>query len=524
MPKKVLYKEELCGKILNGMNTLADSIKKTMGPLGRNVSVEAEGRVLIISDGSLIVKEINLKDAAQNIGVQLIRDMAEKTENICGRGLVTSVVLMQCLVNEGMHQIASGAEPVEIRKGIQSAAFLAGKAIQKLAKPVENHEQLFQVAEIASGDKESGKMIVSACLDTGETGTVTVDEGNELETELELHRGMTFERGYLREEMVTDRVSEISVLKHPYILITDKEITSAEQIAEILDMTAQTGRPLLIIAEKVTGTAMGALILNHQKGILKCAAVNPPAYGEGRRARMEDLAVYTGGVYFTEELGYRLDSCTLDMLGNAEEVRIDRHSTSVIGGMGDPVQIAQRIHQLQLLHSKNTHEFDKKALEERIAKLSGGAAILHIGGASPAEIREKTVQARQALRAVRAAQKYGVCDGGGTVFLEILPAVKAYANSLEGDKKTGALILCRALLQPAMQLAENAGYDGKVMISKVKEQPRGYGFDVRSGNFVNMKNQGILDPAQSAGMALAGAASAASMLLVTEAGIIDLKK
>lgn len=523
MPKEIVFQDDARRKMLSGMNQLANTIKGTLGPLGRNVVLQKEISPLVTSDGAAIAKDFSLENPAENMGAQFLKDIASQNKTLTGDGMSTAVVLAQHMIHEGMKNLAAGANPMEMKRGIQGASQLAAAAIQKLSKPVETREEIAQVASIASGDTFLGEMIADAMHRVGKNGLITVDEMGTKDTELQVIEGMQFERGYLSDMMITDRERMVAELEHPYILITDQEISSIQEILPLLEQIAATHCPLFILAEKLSSEVLGTLLLNQKNGTLKFAAVMPPAYGNGRQARMEDIAIFTGATYLSQSMGHTLQNVTLDMLGRADMVRIERKNTAIIGGYGDPYAIAERIHSLQTMIEKTDYDFDKSAFKERLAKLSGGAAILRIGGSTEVEIKEKKHRADNALSAVRAAVAEGIVPGGGVVLMNIRPVISAYTQTLSGERKTGAAILLGALERPLYQIAENAGFDGNMIVNKIRECPRGIGFDVQTGEFTDMRQAGIVDAARVTKLALLSAASAASMFLTMEAGITDIK-
>lgn len=524
MAKTIVFQDDARKKMMAGIDQLADTIKVTLGPVGRSVVLQkSTTSPLITSDGASIASDFVLEDPVEDMGAQIIKEIAEKTKSLAGDGMTTAVVLAQCMIQEGMKRLAAGANPVEMKKGIQGASQLAAAAIQKLAQNVEYYDTIAQIATVASGDSAIGDMIAEAMESIGIHGLVTVDEAGTRETVLDVMEGMEFERGYLSEEMVTDVDRMVAELDNPYILVTDKEISSIQTIAPILEQVVQQHRSLLIIAENITSDALATLILNKRSGVLKAAAVKPPAYGEGRVARMEDIAIYTGATFISEKTGYSFQNITMDMLGNAETVRVSRQNTIIIGGAGDPNKISERIGMLQMLVEKTDYEFDKKAYKERLAKLAGGAAVIRVGGVTETEIKEKKHRIDNALCAARAALAEGIVPGGGTTLMNMVPVIKGYTESLTGDRKAGASILLRALEAPLRQIAQNAGFDGSTAVGKVLCSQRGIGFDANTGELVDMIDAGIIDSARVTRLALLSAASAAAMFLTTEAGITEMK-
>lgn len=522
MPKEIIFRSDIHRKMLSGVHQLADTVKATLGPVGRSVVLHrTPAAPVFASDGAAIISDFSLEDPFENMGVQIIKDIAQRGKALSGDGMTTAVVLAQRMIQEGERCLAAGADPLELKKGMQGAAQLTAAAVQRLARPVRSSNTIAQVASVASGDPAVGSLVAEALDRVGPNGIVTVDETGSRDTVLQVMEGMQFERGYLSPHMVTDEERMVAELDHPYILITDETISQIHTLAPVLEQVAASGRPLLIIAENVTGDALAALTLNKLRGTLTAAAVQPPAYGEGRRARLEDLAIYTGAALLSRELGRSLENVTLDMLGSAESVRIERHSTAVINGGGSPLQIAERIQMLQAMIGKTDQEFNQNALKERLASLAGGAAVIHVGGVTETEIKAAKLRTENALHAARAAMAEGVVPGGGTALIGTLPAVSAYAASLEGDRRTGASIVAKSLCQPLYQIARNAGFDGSTIVSSVQATPGGVGFDAQTGTLRNMEDAGILDAARAIRLALLGAVSAAAMLLTAEAGIAD---
>ena len=525
MAKEIVFQEEARKRMLSGLDQLADTIKVTLGPNGRTVVMQNNSSSpTITSDGAAIAADFSLEDPVEDMGAQMIKDIANKTKALTGDGMTTAVVLTQAMIREGMKCLASGANPVEMKKGILGAAQLAAAAVQRLAAPIRSKEDIQKIATVASGDAAIGKMVADAMEGVGRNGLVTVDETGSTETVLDIMEGMEFERGYLSEHMITDFEEMTAVLEEPYILITDQEISSVHQIAHLLEAVVQENRGLLIIAEDVTGDALATLILNKQNGVLKSAAVKPPAYGEGRQARLEDLAIYTGATFIAKKLNYSWEEVTLDMLGCAEFVRIKKQSTAILNGAGDPYEIAARIASLQAMIAKTDYAFDKNTLKDRLAKLAGGAAVIRVGGATQTEMKVRKHRTENALCAARAAVAEGIVPGGGTTLINMIPVIKGYAETLSGDQKIGAGIVLKALEQPVRQIAANSGFDGSAVVYRLRNSPRGTGFNALTGELTDMKSAGILDSARVTRLALLSAASAAAMFLTTEAGITDLQE
>jgi chaperonin GroEL len=496
-----------------------------LGPKGRNVVIQRpSGSPWVTNDGATIAKEIELGDDAEDMGLRLIREAAVKTKDLAGDGSTTALVLAQVIIREGMKNISFGANPIELKKGIQGATQLATAAIRKVANPVETREAIAQVAAAAAKDPAIGEMIAEAIDRVGMDGVITVEETGSRDTTLIVKEGMQLGVGYLSPEMVTDRETMVAQLENPYILITDRKIDDPQELLPLLEQVAKQGRPLLILAEGVEGKALGMLVMNKMNGALNSVAIHPPAYGEGRRARMEDIAILTGGTYITDAMGYVLREATLDLLGSAASVRVEKKNTVILGGAGDKNALAARVRSLRMRIEKTQYDFDRKQLEERLAKLCSGVAVFQVGAASEIEIQEKKVRIEKGISAAKAAAAEGIVPGGGIAYLSIIPAIKAYVSTLSGDMKTGAAILLKALVQPARQIAENAGMDGSAVLAEVKRRPPGCGFNAQTGEYANMIEVGIVDPARMVRLALQSAASVSAVLLTVEVGITDSKK
>jgi len=522
MPRQIAYNEEIRAKILSGVDKLANTVRSTLGPKGRNVVIhKAPAPPLVTNDGATIAKEIELEDPMEELGAQLIREAAAKINELAGDGTTTATILAQCMIQEGIRNIAAGANPVEMKKGILSAAQLAAAAVKKLAVSVDSREMLVQVATVSADSESIGQLVADAMDQVGPEGVITVEESNSRDTILKVTQGMEFERGLLSSHFVTDPETVSCELDHPLILLTDREITSAHELASVLEAVAQEGRSLLIVAEKLEGDALATVVLNKISGKLKVAAVNPPAYAEGRRARMEDLAVFTGGVYITEQTGHRLADAKLEWLGSAETVRITRQSTTIVNGAGDPATVAAKAQSLRTQIARTDYDFDKQRLEERLAKFASGVAVLQVGGITETEMKERKLRVDDAVHAVRAARAEGVVPGGGTALMHTIPAVEAYVKTLSGDQKTGARIVLRALEAPLRQIATNAGEDNSAVAARVKNSPVAVGYEAVSGQYVNMMDAGIIDPARVTRLALLTAASVSATMLTTEAGLTD---
>lgn len=524
MPKNVIYNTEIRNSMLTGVNQLADAVKTTLGPKGRNAVIEQPHMTpLITNDGVSIAKEIDPKDHAQRMGSLLIREVASKTNDMAGDGTTTATVLAQSIIQEGIRNITAGANPVELKKGILRAARLSISAIQKLAKPVETKEAIAQVASISSADPKIGELIAEAMDKIGVDGVVTVNESKTMETTMEIVESMQFDRGYLSPEMITNPEDSSAILENPYILLTDRKITNPLDLVPILEKVNEQGRPLLIVATAVEGTALGMLVINKVRGIMNVVAVNAPAYGDNRKARLEDLAALTGGTVVSEEMGHTLPATTLEMLGTADSVKVTKDDTFIFGRHGDPEAIAFRINNIKQLQKTAKYEYDIKQLEDRLGKMSGGVAVINVGAPTEIEMKEKKLRIEDALNAAKAAVAEGIVAGGGTTYIDIIPEVKAYVDSLSGDIKTGAAIILKALERPLHQIAENCGIEGGPVVATVKELPENIGFNAMTETYEDMFAAGIVDPAKVTRLALQSAASVSSVFLTTEAGVTDIE-
>lgn len=523
MAVEIVYHEDAKRQMLTGVDCLADVIKATLGPKGRTAVVQSAGVPLMTSSAAAIVKDFALEDPVENMGAQMICEAVSKTEDAVGGGAATAAVLTQYIVREGFRNIAAGANPAELKKGIQGAAQLAAAAVKKLSKPA-GRVQMAHAAAVSSGDPAIGELVAEAVERAGRDGAVTVEESGGREASLHAEEGIQFERGLLSPHMITDRERMVAELEDPYILVTDQKITSALDLLFLLEQVAAQGRSLLIIADGVEGEALGMLVVNAQSGTLRVAAVMAPAYGDGRRAMLEDIAVFTGGEFISPELGYALREATVEQLGSAASVKIDRRSTVITGGRGRKEPMAERVQSLRAMLEKTEYDFDRQRLEERLAKLTGGAVSIRVGAATEPELKEKKRQIEAALRIARAAQAEGVVPGGGVGLLNTAPAVRAYAETLSGDRKTGAKIILGALEVPLRQIAENAGLDGGAVLGELKRLPQGTGFDVMTGQYGMMEEAGIVDAARAVRFALLHAASVSAVLLTAEAGVTGTDK
>ncbi|MBN7774309.1 chaperonin GroEL [Clostridium aminobutyricum] len=525
MAKQLYYGEDARRKLQAGVDQLADTVKITLGPKGRNVLLDKKfGSPLITNDGVTIAKEIELEDAVENMGAQLVKEVATKTNDVAGDGTTTATLLAQIIIREGFKNVAAGANPMVLKRGIQGAVDVAVEEIQNIAKPVESKESIAQVASVSAADSNIGELIAEAMEKVGKDGVITVEESKSMGTTLEVVEGMQFDRGYLSAYMVNDTEKMEAVMQNPYILLTDKKISNIQEILPILEQIVQQGKKLLIIAEDVEGEALATLVLNKLRGTFDCVAVKAPGFGDRRKAMMEDLAVLTGGTVISEEVGYDLKEATLDMLGTAASVKVTKENTVIVDGAGHQDEIKARIGQIKAQLEDTTSEFDKEKLQERLAKLSGGVAVIKVGAATETELKERKLRIEDALNATKAAVEEGIVAGGGVALVNAIPAVAKYIETLSGDEKTGANIIMRALEEPVRQIAENAGFEGSVVVAEVKNSKTGVGFNAATEEYVDMITAGIVDPAKVTRYALQNASSASAMLLTTEAGIVDAKK
>lgn len=524
MAKEIFYGEDARRKLQSGVDQLANTVKITLGPKGRNVLLEKKfGGPLITNDGVTIAKEIELDDAVENMGAQLVKEVATKTNDIAGDGTTTATLLAQIIIKEGFKNVAAGANPMILKKGIQGAVEVAVDEIKNIAKTVETKESIAQVASVSAADDAIGGLIADAMEKVGKDGVITVEESKSMGTTLEVVEGMQFDRGYLSAYMVNDMEKMEAVMQNPYILLTDKKISNIQELLPILEQIVQQGRKLLIIGEDVEGEALATIVLNKLRGTFDCVAVKAPGFGDRRKAMMDDIAALTGGVVISEELGYDLKEATLDMLGTAASVKINKETTVIVDGAGQQEQIQGRILQIKAQIEETHSDFDREKLQERLAKLSGGVAVIKVGAATETELKERKLRIEDALNATKAAVEEGIVSGGGVALANAIPAVEKYVNSLSGDEKTGAAIIMRALEEPVRQIAENAGFEGSVVIDKVKTSPAGVGFNASTEEYVDMIKAGIVDPAKVTRSALQNAASASAMLLTTEAGVVEVK-
>ncbi|MBR2706077.1 MAG: chaperonin GroEL [Mogibacterium sp.] len=524
MAKELFYGEESRRKLLAGVDKLADTVKITLGPKGRNVLIEKSyGSPLITNDGVSIAREIELEDQVENMGAQLVKEVATKTNDVAGDGTTTATLLAQSIIREGFKNVTAGANPMILKKGIAGAVDAAVDYLKGDAKIVDDKESIAQVASVSANDAEIGELIAEAMEKVGKDGVITVEEAKTLNTSLEVVEGMQFDRGYLSPYMANNEKME-AVMSKPYIMLTDKKISNIQDIIPLLEGIMKAGRSLLIVAEDVDGEALATLILNKLRGTLDVVAVKAPGFGDRRKAMMEDIAILTGGVVISEELGYELKEATIDMLGQAETVKVNKDNTVIVNGAGDKEELAARIAQIKAQVEETTSDFDKEKLQERLAKLSGGVAVINAGAASETELKEKKLRLEDAMNATKAAVEEGIVAGGGVSLIRAIEAVREYADKQEGDMKTGARIVMRALEEPVRQIAENAGFDGAVVVAAVKDAKGDIGFNAANEKYEDMIKAGIVDPVKVTRSALQNAGSVAGMLLTTEAGITQIKE
>ena len=525
MAKDLYYGEDARRKLQAGVDKLADTVKITLGPKGRNVLINKSfGSPLITNDGVTIAREIELEDSVENMGAQLVKEVATKTNDIAGDGTTTATLLAQIIIKEGFKNVAAGANPMVLRKGIQGAVETAVEKIKELSKKVETKESIAQVAAVSAADDTIGGLIAEAMEKVGKDGVITVEESKSLGTTLDVVEGMQFDRGYLSAYMVSDTEKMEAVLENPYILLTDKKISNIADLVPLLEQIMKQGRRLLIVAEDVEGEALATLVVNKLRGTIDVVAVKAPGFGDRRKAMMEDIAILTGGTVISEEVGYSLQEATLDMLGQAGTVKVNKDNTVIVNGMGEQEDIKARIASIRKQIEETDSEFDQEKLQERLAKLAGGVAVIKVGAATETELKERKLRIEDALNATKAAVEEGIVAGGGVALACTIPAVAKYVDGLEGDEKTGGKIIMRALEEPVRQIAENAGFEGSVVIAEVKAREVGVGFNASTEEYVDMIGAGIVDPAKVTRSALQNAASASAMLLTTEAGIVDIKE
>ena len=525
MAKEIKYAAEARSALEAGVNKLADTVRVTLGPKGRNVVLDKSfGAPLITNDGVTIAKEIELEDAFENMGAQLVKEVATKTNDVAGDGTTTATVLAQAMVNAGMKNLAAGANPIILRKGMKKATDCAVEAISKMSQKVNGKEHIARVAAISAGDDSVGQLVADAMEKVSGDGVITIEESKTMQTELDLVEGMQFDRGYISAYMATDMDKMEATLDNPYILITDKKISNIQEILPILEQIVQSGAKLLIIAEDVEGEALTTLIVNKLRGTFNVVAVKAPGYGDRRKAMLEDIAILTGGTVISSELGYELKDATMDLLGRAKSVKVQKENTVIVDGEGDKNAIQSRIAQIKAQIEETTSDFDREKLQERLAKLAGGVAVIRVGAATETEMKEAKLRLEDALAATRAAVEEGIICGGGAAYIHASKEVAKLADSLEGDEKTGARIVLKALEAPLYHIAANAGLEGSVIINKVRESEVGVGFDALKEEYVDMVKAGILDPAKVTRSALQNATSVASTLLTTESVVANIKE
>lgn len=520
MSKEIKFSSDARSAMVRGVDILADTVKVTLGPKGRNVVLEKSfGSPLITNDGVTIAKEIELEDHFENMGAKLVSEVASKTNDIAGDGTTTATVLTQAIVREGIKNVTAGANPIGIRRGIETAVATAVEALKNNAIPVANKEAIAQVAAVSSRSEKVGEYISEAMEKVGKDGVITIEESRGMETELEVVEGMQFDRGYLSQYMVTDSEKMVADLENPYILITDKKISNIQEILPLLESILQSNRPLLIIADDVDGEALPTLVLNKIRGTFNVVAVKAPGFGDRRKAMLEDIAILTGGTVITEDLGLELKDATIEALGQAARVTVDKDSTVIVEGAGNPEAISHRVAVIKSQIETTTSEFDREKLQERLAKLSGGVAVIKVGAATETELKEMKLRIEDALNATRAAVEEGIVAGGGTALVNVIPAVADL--ELTGDEATGRNIVLRALEEPVRQIAHNAGFEGSIVIDRLKNAELGTGFNAATGEWVNMIEEGIIDPVKVSRSALQNAASVASLILTTEAVVAN---
>ena len=525
MAKEIKYGAEARAALEAGVNKLADTVRVTLGPKGRNVVLDKSyGTPLITNDGVTIAKEIELEDAFENMGAQLVKEVATKTNDVAGDGTTTATVLAQAMINEGMKNLAAGANPIVLRKGMKKASDAAVEEIARMSQPISGKAQMAKVAAISAADESVGEMVADAMEKVSKDGVITIEESKTMKTELDLVEGMQFDRGYVSAYMATDMEKMEAVLDNPYILITDKKISNIQEILPLLEQIVQAGAKLLIIAEDIEGEALTTLIVNKLRGTFQVVGVKAPGYGDRRKEMLQDIAILTGGTVISSDLGYELKDTTIDMLGRAKSVKVQKENTVIVDGCGQKADIEARIGQIKGQLAETTSEFDKEKLQERLAKLAGGVAVIRVGAATETEMKECKLRMEDALNATRAAVEEGIVSGGGTAYIEASKKVAELVASLEGDEKTGAKIIMKALEAPLFHIASNAGLEGAVIINNVREAKDGVGYDAYNETYVDMIEAGILDPAKVTRSALQNATSVASTLLTTESVVANIKE
>ena len=525
MAKEIKYGIDARKALEAGVNQLADTVRVTLGPKGRNVVLDKSyGAPLITNDGVTIAKDIELEDKFENMGAQLVKEVATKTNYVAGDGTTTATVLAQAMVNAGMKNLAAGANPIILRRGMKKATDCAVEAIAKMSQKVTGKDQITKVASISAGDPEVGQLVADAMEKVSNDGVITIEESKTMKTELDLVEGMQFDRGYISAYMATDMEKMEAVLDDPYILITDKKISNIQEILPVLEQIVQSGARLLIIAEDIEGEALTTLIVNKLRGTFNVVAVKAPGYGDRRKEMLQDIAILTGGQVISEELGFDLKETTMDQLGRAKSVKVQKENTVIVDGCGDKNAIADRVGQIKKAIEETTSDFDREKLQERLAKLAGGVAVIRVGAATETEMKEAKLRMEDALNATKAAVEEGIIGGGGSAYIHVSKKVKEFAETLEGDEKTGAKIILKALEAPLAQIAKNAGLEGAVIVNKVRESEVGTGFDAYNETYVDMVEKGILDPAKVTRSALQNATSVASTLLTTESVVSTIKE
>ncbi len=524
MAKQIKYGDEARKALYNGVNVIADTVKITIGPKGRNVVLDKKyGAPLITNDGVTIAKEIELEDPFENMGAQLVKEVSTKTNDVAGDGTTTAMVLAQAIIKEGLKNLAAGANPMVLKKGIASAVDCVVNKVKSISKPIESKLAISQVASISAGDEKVGELIANAMEIVGKDGVITVEEGKSMTTELSTVEGMQFDRGYSSAYMVTNTEKMEAILDNPYILITDKKISSLQEILPIIEPIAQQGARLLIIAEDVEGDALAALIVNKLKGVLNCVTVKAPGFGDRRKAMLEDIAILTGGTVVSSDLGYEFKDVTMDMLGRASQVKVDKDNTTIINGAGASEDIKARVASIKAQIAETTSDYDREKLQERLAKLAGGVAVISVGAATEVEMKEKKLRIEDALSATRAAVEEGIVPGGGVALLAAASELEKLINTLTGDEKTGAAIILKAIEAPIRQIAANAGVDGSVVVNTIKHSKKpNYGYDALKNVYTDMVESGIIDPTKVARSVLQNAASVAATLLTTESIVTDI--
>ena len=526
MAKQIIYGEEARKALLGGINKLADTVKITLGPKGRNVVLDKKfGAPLITNDGVTIAKEVELEDPFENMGAQLVKEVATKTNDVAGDGTTTATLLAQALIREGMKNVTAGANPMVLRKGIQKATETAVEAIEKNAKKVSGTKDIARVAAVSSASEQIGNLIADAMEKVTSDGVITVEESKTAETYSEVVEGMMFDRGYITPYMVTDTDKMVAVIEDAYILITDKKISNIQEILPLLEQIVQSGKKLVIIAEDIEGEALTTLILNKLRGTFTCVGVKAPGFGDRRKEMLTDIATLTGGQVISSELGLELKDTTVDQLGRARQVKIDKENTIIVDGAGDSEAIKSRVSQIRSQIETTTSDFDREKLQERLAKLAGGVAVIKVGAATEVEMKEQKMRIEDALAATKAAVEEGIVAGGGTALIDAIPAVKAYVDSVDGDEKTGAAIVLKALEEPVRQIAANAGLEGSIIIEHLKAKNTvGYGYNALTDTYGDMIDEGIVDPTKVTRSALQNASSVASTVLTTESLVADIKE